>query len=196
MKILKRSVLLSAAAGIFLLTGCTQAQDSEISLIQPVQEAEGTEEKEAVLPEAEEGIYVHICGAVRTPGVYAMPEGSRFVDAVNAAGGLTEEADAGAVNLAEAAEDGVQIYIPSLRERQEAGMSGTGAQARRDGKVNLNQAGADELCTLPGIGESRADEIIRYREANGGFETIEEIMKVTGIKQGLFEKIKEKIYVK
>lgn len=188
--------------GMFWLTGCTDTGDSYISLIQPGQ-MQGTadggagymadncvESRKELAPngsEEEEGLYVHICGEVCIPGVYAIPEGSRIVDAVNAAGGLSEYADVSAVNLAKEVEDGMQINIPSITEQA--------VLTQKNGMIDINRASLEELCSLPGIGESKAADIIRYRQQNGAFGKIEDIMKVTGIKQGLFEKIKEKIYV-
>ncbi len=193
--------------GMFWLTGCADTGDSYIYLIpsgQTQEAADGgaayradsqdksTEEDQKELTanlseEEEEGLYVHICGEVCIPGVYAMPEGSRIVDAVNAAGGLSEEADVSAVNLAKEVEDGMQIHIPSTTEQT--------VITQKNGKIDINHASLEELCSLPGIGESKASDIIRYRQQNGAFGKIEDIMKVTGIKQGLFEKIREKIDV-
>lgn len=156
---------------------------------------------------------IHICGAVKNPGVYELPEGSRIMDAVEAGGGFLEEADQAACNLAQPVVDGCQIYIAAKDEKEESsaqgrsagiqdaeGLSiyqkGTNAAGPEDGgKVNLNTADAAALKTLPGIGDSRAAAIIAFRETNGGFICIEDIMKVSGIKQAAFDKIKDKITV-
>lgn len=164
------------------------------------------------LPEAKEEaqpVVVHICGAVAAPGVYALEEGSRVMDAVKAGGGFLPEADQDSCNLAEPVTDGCQIYIMTKQESLDAGktektagivqpdrtgaaepLSGTGV-----GPVNLNTADKAALMTLPGIGESRADDILEWRARNGGFQRIEDIMKISGIKEGAFEKIKDKITV-
>ncbi len=137
--------------------------------------------------------YVHICGEVNAPGVYQVPEGSRIFQAVEQAGGFTDEAASEYLNLAEQTEDGMKICVPSAEEAKEAGLSPMGEET--SGRVNINKAGAEELMTLTGIGEARAADIIRYREENGGFRTVEDIMKVPGIKEGAFEKIKDQISV-
>ncbi len=167
-------------------------------------------------------IAVHVCGCVNNPGVYTLCTGARINDAVAAAGGFTPEADVNYLNLAGFLQDGVKVYVPSVDETKDlerdgsisfdaagggavssgmagadvisSGIAGTGADVD-DGLVNINTATRDELMTLPGVGESKADAIIKYREENGGFETISQIMNISGIKDGLFNKIKDKIKV-
>lgn len=135
-------------------------------------------------------IYVHVCGQVCQPGVVMLPEGSRAWEAVAAAGGLTDEAWDAAVNLAAVLQDGEKLYIPALGESmaEEVGRADNGL-------INLNTADAGRLQTLPGIGESRAADILSYREKRGGFRSVEEIMQVPGIKENIYEKIKDKITV-
>ncbi len=137
---------------------------------------------------------VYVCGAVEVPGVYELPEGARANDAVNAAGGFAEDAAFEAVNLAAQVHDGERIYIPRGDDPEAALASEaeTGG-ITADGLVNINLATAEELATLPGIGESRALDIISYREQNGGFHSPEELMRVNGIKEGIYQKIKGKI---
>lgn len=207
MKRIQRTAGVLCAAGLVWLTGCLQTDDAAILLSAPGQTEEALQETsdragfpapqdETDAGETQEQIYVHMCGEIAVPGVYAMPEGSRLVDAVNAAGGLKKGADVRAVNLAQEITDGMQIYIPSEQEEQEAQAQPGNAYRQGDGRIDINHAGLEELCSIPGIGESKASEILRYREQNGAFGRIEDIMKVTGIKQGLFEKIKEKICVR
>ena len=136
-------------------------------------------------------IYVFVCGAVLRPGVVALPEGSRAEAGVLAAGGMREDADADYVNLAALLTDGEKLYIPTLEE----GTALKQADAAGGGLVNINTADSGLLCTLPGIGESRAADIIAYREQNGAFAGIEDIMKVPGIKESVFEKLKALITV-
>ena len=138
-------------------------------------------------------IRVYVCGAVANPGVVEIPQGSRAEDALGAAGGFAPEAAQEAVNLAEWVTDGQMLYFPTEGEAQERKAQEADAAA---GLVNINTADAAVLCTLPGIGESRAADIIAYREANGGFESCEDIMKVTGIKDAMYQKIRDKITVK
>ena len=162
-------------------------------------------------------LVVHICGAVSAPGVYELPAGSRIIDAVEAGGGFLPEADEACCNLAEEIVDGCQIYIMTKSEscadgqtEKKAGIQtspdsdmqttdrnvrSNSAPALENGLVNLNTADVAALMTLPGIGESRAKAIISYREQHGAFTKIEDIMKISGIKQAAFSKIKDKITV-
>lgn len=162
-------------------------------------------------------LVVHICGAVSAPGVYELPAGSRIIDAVEAGGGFLPEAEEACCNLAEEIVDGCQIYIMTKTEscadgqtEKKAGIQtspdsdmqttdrnvrSNSAPALENGLVNLNTADIAALMTLPGIGESRAKAIISYREQHGAFAQIEDIMKISGIKQAAFSKIKDKITV-
>ena len=162
-------------------------------------------------------LVVHICGAVSAPGVYELPAGSRIIDAVEAGGGFLPEADEACCNLAEEIVDGCQIYIMTKSEscadgqtEKKAGIQtspdsdmqttdrnvrSNSTTALKNGLVNLNTADVAALMTLPGIGESRAKAIISYREQHGAFAKIEDIMKISGIKQAAFSKIKDKITV-
>ena len=175
-----------------------------------------TELSDASLEEAKT-LVVHICGAVSAPGVYELPAGSRIIDAVEAGGGFLPEADEACCNLAEEIVDGCQIYIMTKSEscadgqtEKKAGIQtspdsdmqttdrnvrSNSAPALENGLVNLNTADVAALMTLPGIGESRAKAIISYREQHGAFAQIEDIMKISGIKQAAFSKIKDKITV-
>lgn len=139
----------------------------------------------------EEQICVHVCGRVCQPGVVMLPPGSRVWEAVEAAGGLAEDAQDTAVNLAAVLQDGQKLYIPAIGESAPE----DAVQATDSGRVNLNTADADRLQTLPGIGASRAMDILSYRETHGGFRNTEEIMQIPGIKESIYEKIKDKITV-
>lgn len=151
---------------------------------------------------ADASIWIHVCGQVACPGVYQAPKGSRVYQLVEMAGGLTEEASEEGLNMAAFVSDGQQIYVPSQEEAAsmprpaagEAAASGDKA-AETPAKVNINTAGIAQLCTLRGIGESRAKDIIAYRESHGAFARVEDIMKVSGIKQAAFDKIKDSISV-
>lgn len=143
-------------------------------------------------------IYVHICGQVRYSGVYCLEEGRRVMDLVDMAGGFTDDAARDYINLAQKLIDGQRIYIPSTEETIEnpALYEGFGEDAlvgQKNGKVNLNTADKDTLMTLTGIGEAKAEAIIRYREEHGSFQSIEEITQIEGIKNGVFDKIKDEI---
>lgn len=140
-------------------------------------------------------VCVHVCGSVRREGVFFLTEGMRVADAVDAAGGFTEDADTSYRNLAEPVSDGMKIYIPSLEETA-SGFVPDLSEDGNGGKVDINSAGLQQLMTLPGIGESRARDIISWREEHGGFTDISDIKKVSGIKDGVFEKIKNLIAVR
>jgi len=139
-------------------------------------------------------VVIDIDGAVLSPGVYTLPVQSRVVDAVEAAGGLTENASAGAVNLAAELEDGSQIYIPAKNPGNGSSqITGNIIGQSEDGEwislININQASVDELVSLPGIGPVTAEKIISYREEQL-FTRIEEIQKVPGIGPATFDQIK------
>lgn len=139
---------------------------------------------------AEAEIRVYVCGAVKEPGVVSLPVGSRAEDALLAAGGFAENAWRDHVNLAERVEDGQKLYFPTLEEADSLVMLESA-----DDRVNINTADVSALCTLPGIGESRAKDIIAYRETNGAFKSCEDIMKVPGIKTSVYSKISDRIRV-
>jgi competence protein ComEA len=157
-------------------------------------------------PPSPSPIIVHITGAVIRPGLYSLPPGSRLQDAVQAAGGATQDADLEAVNLAGFIEDGSRIVIPKttpilptestpvITESSRAEL-GTPIIPDSNHRININTANQTELESLPGIGPVLAMKIIAYREANGPFSTIEEIIDVSGIGQATFELIKDLITV-
>ena len=146
--------------------------------------------QEAGGEEVARSLLVYVCGAVQEPGVVALEENARVVDAIVLAGGMTGEADATYVNLAAKITDGEKIYVPTVAEVVQ-----WETQEAEDTLVNINTADKTELSTLPGIGESKAEDIIAYREKNGSFQSKEELMNISGIKENLFEKIAEKIKV-
>lgn len=170
-------------------------------------EQDKTEEEEELTQEG--STFAHICGAVTNPGVYPIKSDSRVVDLVELAGGFTVEAAKDYVNQALKVQDGQRIYIPTQTELQElsareymagGGISSTSEQTSSvtsDTKlININTATAGELMELPGVGEAKAASIIEYRNTNGKFKTIQDLMKISGIKEGLFHKISGYITVK
>lgn len=150
--------------------------------------------EEADMSETEEVpvCYVHVCGEVMRPGVYELAEGSRIFEAIKMAGGFSENAAQESLNLAGMISDGMQIMVFSQEEAESVAAE---KEAVTSGMVNLNTATKEQLMTLKGVGESRAEDIIRYREESGGFQTIEDIMNVPGIKEAGFQKIKDSITV-
>lgn len=137
-------------------------------------------------------IVVFVCGAVQNPGVVELPEGSRAADALDAVGGLLADAQTDYVNLAVKLEDAQKLYFPTV---EEAEILTEEARENAGGLVNINTADKNRLCTLPGIGETRAEAIIAYREKNGDFRSKEDIMKVSGIKQNAYDKLRDHITI-
>ena len=153
--------------------------------------------------ENEEKIIIHVTGAVKNKGIVEIKKGLRISDAINAAGGITEEADLSKINLAYAVEDGQKIYVPSINDQEmtdiitsDAGENVLEYSNEKNDKVNINTASQTELETLNGVGPSTALKIINYREECGGFEKIEDITNVPGIGEAKFESMKEHICVK
>lgn len=179
--------------------------------------AAGLQELPGTATEGNEAqLLVHVCGEVRREGVYSLPPEARVVDAIEAAGGLTAEAAGAYLNQAAPVADGMRIYIPSLEEVEQAGGGVPGDSGGAEpggvpgdsggaepggipgdsgGKVNLNTADMAALTALSGIGESKARAIVQYRDEHGPFQRIEDLMQIPGIKEGTFEKIKDKITV-
>ena len=162
-------------------------------------------------------IIVHVTGAVKNAGIVKIDEGSRIVDAIEAAGGFADDADVSQINLAYQIEDGQKIYIPSINDEKSDGSEKilqkeyvtdepgddviieneeANIKSRESEKININTAEQDELEEIPGVGESTALKIIEYRKTNGKFKTIEDIKNVNGIGDSKFENMKEKICVK
>lgn len=153
-------------------------------------------EKKESSSESEKKIVIYICGQVKNPGVYEFSSGDRIAAAVKAAGGFTSKASWESVNQAEKMKDGQQIYVPSEEEAEGSSSGNTaGGSGTSAGKVNINTAGREELMTLSGIGESKAEDIIAYREEHGPFSKTEDIMKIQGIKEGIYNKIKDSITI-
>ncbi len=143
-------------------------------------------------------IYIYVCGQVKHPGVYTLPEGSRVYDLFELAGGLTDLAASEYWNQAKVLTDGEMLYVPTMEEAKDREWTdGATSQITTDDpdKVNINTASKEELMTLPGIGEAKAEAILAYRKENGPFSTIEELKQVEGIKDGVFSKMKEYIEI-
>ncbi len=147
-------------------------------------------------------IVVHMCGSVNSPGVVRVEKGSRLMDAVMAAGGFSEDADRDYLNLAAVLKDGERIYVPSCVETAmlsvkdviRGGETG-GGRDEKDNIININTADTEELMTLPGIGESRAGDIIAYRNRVGAFNNKEDLKNVSGIGESLYARIADLITV-
>ena len=181
---------------LLLLVGVGGLFSKKEEAVEELAEVETTmlAEKTEVSTTQEAVIFVDIKGAVKNPGVYQMKAGDRVKDALDAAGGLTGEADSQKVNLAQRVEDQMVIVVPKVGEEvTEIPAGGTSKEAAKDGKVNINTATVEELKTLKGVGEKKAEAIIEYRKKNGSFKTKEDLMKVRGIGKKLFESFQERI---
>lgn len=195
-----KAVWFSVLAAALVTAGC--AGKGEESLEELSVSAESETEEEGAAPQEEqepaETVYVYVCGAVNAPGVYELNEDARVFEAITLAGGMTAEAAPEAVSQARTVADGEQIYVPTVQEVQ---MQGSGVEdivtgnADVNGKVNINTAGKEELMTLTGIGEAKTQSILDYREEHGRFGSIEDLMLIEGIKEGVFNKIKEDITI-
>ena len=215
-------VMLFGVIGLSLfLAGCTSAKIGTEPVMSSVlcdagsESASCGEADEAESDHSEELVskvmVVYVCGAVAAPGVYELSIGSRVNDAVNIAGGFSEEADTTYINLAAEISDGAKLRIPTLEETESVREKGevlpdtfntcgntelnVDTDSNDGGLININTASEDELKTLPGIGDSISARIVKYRQENGKFNSVEDIKKISGIKDKLFSRIKEYITV-
>lgn len=182
-----------------ILTGCrvNKALSLEEALLQSGQTDLSQEEADQTgetmdVDDSSLKIVVYVCGSVKLPGVYELPINSRIVAAIEAAGGFREDAATEAINLAEPLKDGMQVRVSSVNEVTEENLLNERAV---NGMVNINSATEEQLCTLPGIGKSKALSIIAYREENGPFQSTEDIRNVSGIGDSLYAQIEDRIYI-
>lgn len=163
---------------------------------------EGFQDEEKMLDSApekteSEAVCIHVCGEVKKPGVYRFAKAPRVIDVINKAGGFTQRAQQDCINLAQVMEDGQQLVVKATqKEKKKKKRTGKTASSNTNmNKVNINDASKEELMTLKGIGEAKAEQILSYRKTNGNFSKIEDIMMITGIKEGVFSQIKDSIMV-
>ena len=194
---------------IYFIYNKNQITD-DVNLENDILVSENVAKEKSLNTTEENEVIIHIIGSVKNPGIVRLKEGSRIEDAIEAAGGLTENADISRVNLAYVVDDGTKIKIPSSQEEdigdEEIIDSGSGeniiieenttSSNKSSQTININKATETELQTLPGIGASLASRIIEYRSQNGKFGSIEEIKNVNGIGDSKFENIKDLISVK
>lgn len=159
----------------------------------------GTGSLSIATAEPETPLFVHVLGAVRSPGLFQLREGDRVIDVIAAAGGFTDTAEPGGVNLARQLSDGEQLYVPEVGEEPlipagALGNAGVGG-SQVGGKVNLNTAGLAELETLPRIGPMMAQHILDWREANGRFSSVEDLMSVPGIGDKTLDGLRELVTI-
>lgn len=181
-----------------MLSGCGTKEEQTISYLNDSQqENENSVNKqrneELDKKQKDDIVFMQVDGAVKHPGVYELHGDDRIKSLIEAAGGFLKEASRRSVNQAAKVVDGQQIYVPTLAEEEQ----GIGEDRKDEivSKVNINTADQEMLMTLPGVGSSKALSIISYREEHGGFSKIEELMNITGIKQGVYNKLKDQITV-
>lgn len=209
MKQMVTAVLLPFFLGV-MLSGCG-AEDT-VFLERAAETTEiGSAETETGEGQAQspEPLYVYVCGAVKEPGVYRVEQGARVFEVIGLAGGFADDASPESLNQAGRVTDGQMIRIPTKEEAQaDGGVEGAaadggvgdaltdgGAHREADGRLDLNRASAAELMELPGIGEAKAKSIVAYREAHGAFSSAEELMEISGIKEGVYNRIRDYIRV-
>ncbi|HEW5450042.1 TPA: helix-hairpin-helix domain-containing protein [Streptococcus pneumoniae] len=187
--------------GFFLLKPAPQTPVKETNLqaeVAAVSKDSSTEkEVKKEEPLEQDLITVDVKGAVKSPGIYDLPVGSRVNDAVQKAGGLTEQADSKSLNLAQKVSDEALVYVPTKGEEavsQQTG-SGTASSTSKEKKVNLNKASLEELKQVKGLGGKRAQDIIDHRETNGKFKSVDELKTVSGIGAKTIEKLKDYVTV-
>ena len=140
-------------------------------------------------------LFVHVGGAVVNPGLYELAEGSRVKDAIDAAGGLKEDADLDSINLAEQLDDGVHLVVSTAQTQDTNTGLASDTKVQSSGKVNINLASVSELKSLDGVGDATAQKIVDYRQNQGRFTKIEDLKNVSGIGDKKYEALKDKICV-
>ncbi|EFE57088.1 helix-hairpin-helix domain-containing protein [Streptococcus oralis] len=200
-KIIVICAVLGLALGAFFLlkpTSQTSVKETNLQAEVAAVSKDSSSEKEIKKEEKEESpeqdlITVDVKGAVKSPGIYDLPVGSRVHDAVQKAGGLTDEADSKSLNLAQKVSDEALVYVPTKGEEaaSQQAASGTTPSTSKEKKVNLNKASLEELKQVKGLGGKRAQDIIDHREANGKFKSVDELKKVSGIGAKTIEKLKD-----
>ena len=186
--------------GFFLLKPAPHTPVKETNLqaeVAAVSKDSSTEKEEKDESLEQDLITVDVKGAVKSPGIYDLPVGSRVNDAVQKAGGLTEQADSKSLNLAQKVSDEALVYVPAKGEEVASEKTGSGAPSStsKDKKVNLNKASMEELKQVKGLGGKRAQDIIDHRESNGKFKSVDELKKVSGIGAKTIEKLKDYVTV-
>jgi len=186
--------------GFFMLKPAPHTPVKETNLqaeVAAVSKDSSTEKEEKEEPLEQDLITVDVKGAVKAPGIYDLPVGSRVNDVVQKAGGLTEQADSKSLNLAQKVSDEALVYVPTKGEESASEKTGSGAPSStsKEKKVNLNKASLEELKQVKGLGGKRAQDIIDHREANGKFKSVDELKKVSGIGVKTIEKLKDYVTV-
>ena len=188
-EIMKKKFIYLAIIFIFSITGCKDNSEELLRFKASEDELEQEDTIEEKSEKKDELLIVHVSGSVKRPGVYQLEKDKRIIDAIEKAGGMLEEADSDALNLAEKIKDGMKIYVPKKGEKPT-----TSTNLKSQSYIDLNLAEKEELMTLPGVGEKTADKIIAYREAQP-FEKVEDLLKVSGFGKKKMEALKGLIAV-
>ncbi len=191
-KFIKKHIYIIIAALLFLTAGVIYVADTSLKTEDSsnmMNTTSESKEEESTQTANKEKVVVYVCGNVNSPGIIECDIDSRLYEVINMAGGFSEGADIDALNLADTVKDKEKIYVPL---KGEASVSDTWDNK---GLININKADKEKLTSLPGIGQSRAEDIVKYRTENGAFSAIEDIMNVPGIKESAFNKIKDLISV-
>lgn len=197
-----KNILFIVLIGMICLifSSCNSPKEETVVIEQP-EEKQNKPQTEEHSEKEETWIWVDVSGAVNTPGVYRLKQGSRVFEAVQEAGGFLENADTAGINQASVLSDGEKLQIYTIEEVQQMEIqlkefSDAGEKADTNGKININTADLSELQEIPGVGEKKAQSIMEYRETSGGFQNIEQLQEVPGIKGKTFDKVKDYITVK
>lgn len=207
-KHLKKENLLWLIVGVFILVGLkfflfNQETKAKTIVEEELALSSQSDLKEEVDEKTDGKMYVDIKGAVRAPGMYEVTSDMRVLNVIDMAGGLKEKADDKQINFSQKLEDQMIIYIPlegeeipdAINNQNTSKETSGGKGSEESGKINLNQAEKEELMTLNGVGEKKAEKIIEYREDNGSFKSIEDLKNVNGIGEKTFESLKESITI-
>lgn len=186
---MKKKFIYFAIIFIFSITGCKDNSEELLRFKMSEDELEQEDTIEEKSEKKDELLIVHVSGSVKRAGVYQLEKDKRIIDAIEKAGGMLEEADSDALNLAEKIKDGMKIYVPKKGEKPT-----TSTNLKSQSYIDLNLAEKEELMTLPGVGEKTADKIIAYREAQP-FEKVEDLLKVSGFGKKKMEALKGLIAV-
>ncbi|KIR02016.1 DNA uptake protein and related DNA-binding protein [Lachnospiraceae bacterium TWA4] len=189
---LKKFIGLIIVIGL-LMTGCSDSSEEWKETASSYTTVETTQSIQT-----EQTVVVHVSGCVKNPGIYILSSNERYSDAIKAAGGATKDANVDAINLAKKVIDEEKIYIPSIDEKYTQPIpivEQTNEKKTNNQLVNINTADSKTLQSLSGIGKTRANQIVEYRESHGKFKTIDDIKQVPGIKEAVFSKIKDYIMV-
>lgn len=197
-----KNILFIVLMGIICLifSSCNSPKEETV-VIEQTEEKQNKPQTEEHSEKEEAWIWVDVSGAVNTPGVYRLKQGSRVFEAVQEAGGFLENADTAGINQASVLSDGEKLQIYTIEEAQQMEIqpkefSDSGEKADTNDKININTADLAELQEIPGVGEKKAQSIMEYRETSGGFQNIEQLQEVPGIKGKTFDKVKDYITVK